>query len=136
VWEIAIVLAYAKQRRMTMNTHIHQMLTSMYCIIITLLFWLVADVAPLKAEQPDAPDVQDVWQNNRLFTPTMKQREQEKQGGIVIYDGLKDTTVEKAMDKAFDRIQNMMFIRIIHTDKGGQPKHDSNGDVLVGDDDC
>jgi hypothetical protein len=31
---------------------------------------------------------------------------------MVIYDGLTEPQVDKAMDQAFDRIEHMMFIRV------------------------
>jgi len=78
----------------------------------------------------------DHWQQNRLFQPTDRQRVQEEKGKVVIYDGLTDSMVERAMSSNFDRIQNMMFIRIIRTDKQGHAKQDKNGKVVVEDDDC
>jgi len=88
------------------------------------------------AAQASPFDVLDKWQNNRLFQPTPRQRVQETKGKVVIYDGLTDSTVNKAMDSNFDRIQNMMFIRVIRTDKGGKPLHKEDGSVQVEDDDC
>jgi hypothetical protein len=117
-----------------MNTS-HQQTLSIYSIIIGLALG-TAVVAPVLAQQPDPLDAQEAWQNNRLLTPTSHQRAQEEKGRVIIYDGLKDTTIEKAMDKAFDRIQNMMFIRVIRTGKGGQPMHDNKGELVVEDDDC
>ena len=119
-----------------MNIPIQQRPAFIYSITLTLALCAVTIASPVKAQQPDALDSQETWQANRLFAPTTHQREQEKNGTVVIYDGLKGSTVDNAMDKAFERIQNMMFIRIIHTDKDGQPMHDDNGEVMVDDDDC
>lgn len=118
-----------------MNIHIlHKPV--LHFITMAMALWSTAAVIPAQAQQPDALKAQASWQTNRLFAPTGKQREQEKRGSIVIYDGLKDITINKIMDKAFDRIQNMMFIHIIHTNKHGHPQHDKNGNVVVDDDDC
>lgn len=76
------------------------------------------------------------WQMNRLFKPTHAQRNYEHNGDVVIYDGLKDITVERAIDENFDRMQNMMFTRVILTDENGQPKRGDDGEVLVADDGC
>lgn len=107
-----------------------------YSITLTLALCAGLVSNSVHAQKLDALDGQDAWQNNRLFAPTANQRQQEGRGKVVIYDGLKDTTIDSIMDKAFDRIQNMMFIRIIHTDKAGQPMHDGNGEVITDDDDC
>lgn len=119
-----------------MNTSLQQKPVFINSIIFTLSLCAVAATTPVRAQQQDALDSQTSWQNNRLFAPTAHQRQQEKRGSVVIYDGLKDTTIDKAMDKAFDRIQNMMFVRIIRTSTDGQPKHQKNGQVMVEDDGC
>ncbi len=119
-----------------MNTSIQQQPVYIYSIIISLSLWATAVITPVQAQQLGALDNQESWQYNRLLAPTAHQRQQEKSGSVVIYDGLKDTTIDKVMDKAFDRIQNMMFIRILRTGKDGQPMHGKNGEVVVEDDDC
>jgi hypothetical protein len=107
-----------------------------HSIIVVLIMWLTAGYAPVYADELALLDTETTWQNNRLFAPTVHQRAQEQKGSVVIYDGLKDITVEDAMDQAFDRIQNMMFTRIIRTGKSGQPVRDKDGDVVVEDDGC
>lgn len=54
----------------------------------------------------------DTWQERRLLQPSAAQLRQEHRGKVFIYDGLEQGTVQKAMDTNFDRIENMMFIRI------------------------
>lgn len=78
----------------------------------------------------------DKWQMNRLFEPTTNQRKKETQGQIMIYDGLRDTTVNDALDKNFDRIENMMFTRVVVTDVQGQPELDVAGNAITEDDGC
>lgn len=82
-------------------------------------------------------DSTDKWQVNRLFQPTESQKKKEqKDGQIMIYDGLRDTTVAKALDSNFDRIQNMMFTRVVVTQLSGQPELDEFGNAVVEDDGC
>ena len=45
----------------------------------------------------------------------------------MIYDGLKNSTVEKAMDDQFNRISSMMFVRTEYEQENGE---------LIADEDC
>ena len=107
--------------------------------IITLLF-LAALSGSIQAEESLSDlallDTADKWQVNRLLEPTTHQRKKESQGQIMIYDGLRDTTIKKALDINFDRIENMMFTRVIVTDESGEPELDVAGNVIVEDDGC
>ncbi len=72
----------------------------------------------------------DDWQTNRLMHPNDSQRRQEQHGTVFIYDGLDNSTVQRAMDDNFDRIQNMMFTRIHHLPPTGA------GPAVVENDGC
>ena len=61
----------------------------------------------------------DDWQQRRLFSPTTQERAAEQQGRVVIYDGVKDVEVARAMDEQFERVESMMFIRTQITDRAG-----------------
>ena len=77
------------------------------------------------------------WQLRRLHDPTDRELLVERQGRVIIYDGLKDNQVEEAMDAEYDRIENMMFIRTVVTNSRGEPLRDSqSGELIVEDDDC
>jgi hypothetical protein len=77
------------------------------------------------------------WQMARLFEPTSAQLEAESRGRVVIYDGLTDSVVNRALDEQFDRVGTMMFIRTIVTDEAGKPKRDvETGQLLVENDGC
>jgi hypothetical protein len=55
----------------------------------------------------------------------------------MIYDGLTDKQIAKAMDTQFDRIESMMFVRTIVTNDEGNAVRDSEtGQVIVEDDGC
>lgn len=70
------------------------------------------------------------WQTRRLMAPTPSQLAAESKGQVFIYDSLDINRVDSAMDQNFDRIQNMMFIRIHHLPPTG------SGPAVVEDDDC
>jgi hypothetical protein len=70
----------------------------------------------------------DSYQKNVLFSPHQSQLRAEAKGRVMIYDGLESRVVDRAMDEQFDRIDNMMFIRIRHASE--------DGDYYVEDDGC
>ena len=70
----------------------------------------------------------DSYQEKALFSPQQSLLLAEARGRIMIYDGLDSKVVDKAMDEQFDRIDNMMFIRIHH--------ESDQGDGYVEDDGC
>lgn len=71
------------------------------------------------------------WQVDRLISPTPAQLAAEAEGRVVIYDGLDANLIGYAMDTRFERIQNMMFIRIHHL-----PPPGAGGEAVVEDDGC
>jgi len=114
---------------------------SVQTISAIALVWLNAWPLPVAAGSNDGAhlvllDAVDTWQVNRLYEPTLRQRQHEAQGDIVIYDGLDDTTVENVLDLHFARIQNMMFTRVVVTDELGDPLRDKEGELVVEDDGC
>jgi hypothetical protein len=58
-----------------------------------------------------AKDLRDI-ELRRLFDPTPTEIRQERAGRVYIYDGLKETDVERAMGEEFSRVDSMMFIRV------------------------
>lgn len=87
--------------------------------------------AAVPAEHASAPAYPaSDWQMKRLMTPTSSQRASESKGQVFIYDSLEINKIEAAMDSNFERIQNMMFIRIHH------PPESEGGTPAVEDDDC
>jgi hypothetical protein len=79
----------------------------------------------------------DEWQRSRLFRPPPQVAQDEGERQVFIYEGMLESDIDKAMDAQFDRIDTMMFIRTIHTDKSGDPVRNSEtGEVVVQDDGC
>ena len=64
----------------------------------------------------------DSYQLKVLFTPTKSDLEAEAKGRVMIYDSLKNETVEKALDEQFWRIDKMMFIRTQYVQEDGDYK--------------
>ena len=81
-------------------------------IIAILLSALVA--APLSV------GAEDSYQKRVLFSPSSEILLAEARGRIMIYDGLTNETVEKALDEQFERIGNMMFIRTLYAQENGE----------------
>jgi len=101
--------------------------------ILPLLSTALALAAPLPAAAADVSEIE----LRRLFEPTKAERAEEEKGQIYIYEGVRDTDVQRALDEEFERVQNMMFIRTIKTDDEGEAERDPHtGDVEVEDDGC
>ncbi len=98
------------------------------------LLVLFAGTAPLPAAGESSAVEQ--MQQRRLFEPTEAELRQEADGSIYIYDGLKDKSVQRALDTEFERVGSMMFIRTIATDDRGVPMRDPYTGELHQDDDC
>lgn len=80
---------------------------------------------------------QQSWQMSLLFNPGDHQYEMEHRGRVFIYDGLRDTVVEQALDEQYDRMDSMMFVNTVVTDDDGVPMTDpETGELLVENDGC
>lgn len=78
------------------------------------------------------------WQRKAVLAPSGSQLSSEKQYATVyIYQGMRDKTVNRAMDEQFDRLEYMMFVNTVVTDRQGKPKLDTTtGEVMTESDDC
>ena len=65
---------------------------------------------------------------NALFTPSESLLTAEARGRVMIYDGLKNETVDRAMDQQFDRIENMMFVRTLVAQENGDYESEDDCD--------
>ena len=83
-----------------------------------------------------ASDVREI-ELRRLFAPAPAELAAEAAGRIYIYEGLRDTDVERALEEEFERVDSMMFIRTKVTDDSGDVREDPDtGIELVADDGC
>ena len=69
------------------------------------------------------------WQLELLHNPSVHQLDMERKGRVVIYDGLRSTDIDRALEQQFDRIDSMMFIGTEVTDL-------ETGEVMLEDDGC
>lgn len=70
----------------------------------------------------------DSYRERVLFSPGSEILQAEARGRIMIYDELKNETVEKALNDQFDRIENMMFIRTVYVHENGEYSVDNDCD--------
>jgi len=90
--------------------------------IIIAIFISVLSMMPLHAS------TQDSYQERILFSPDPDILQAESRGRIMIYDGLRNETVEVALDHQFDRIENMMFVRTVYVQENGEYEVDDDCD--------
>jgi hypothetical protein len=85
----------------------------------------------------DAQSDDRSWQLEKIFDPTPQDLAHEAHGRVFIYDGLRDTDIEQALESEFGRVGSMMFVRTVITDRSGDPLRDeTSGDYVTEDDDC
>lgn len=79
----------------------------------------------------------EIWQNNTLFNPSKSVLEREHSGSVMIYDGITDREIERAMEEQFNRVQAMMFVNVVKTDEAGEVLTDPmTNQPLDSDDGC
>ena len=77
------------------------------------------------------------WQLTLLFQPSENQLEVERKGRVFIYDGMRTTDVERALDEQFDRVEHMMFAGTIIADERGEAViNPETGQAMVEQDGC
>jgi hypothetical protein len=103
-----------------------------YFKAMTLNFCALAPFSFATATTSGTPSLspETDWQMRLLMAPTESQQVAEQRGRVFIYDSLTLGQVDAALDQHFDRIQNMMFVRIHHLPPTGV------GPAEVEDDGC
>ena len=116
------------------------MITRILAPLVTFLMMSVPAVVVLVLQLSSTmvqADQLDQWYLKQLFNPSQAQLVEESKGKVIIYSGLKDTQVVRAMNEQFNRIENMMFYGTLVTDSDGEIKKDEEtGEVVVEDDGC
>lgn len=108
-----------------MNTTIQKSPTRETGTIHRRLIGLLAGM--LLAPLPTTAGAEDSFQQNVLFNPTAAQLKAEARGRVMIYDGLDNAVVERAIDAQFDRMESMMFVRTRHTAPDGEVSYADDG---------
>ena len=88
---------------------------------------MVQLIAGLALPVADAVAASD-WQAQRLLAPSGPQLSTEQRGRVVIYDGLDEALVDRALDTQFERVESMMFVRVRHTEPDGDSWIDDDCD--------
>jgi hypothetical protein len=70
----------------------------------------------------------DDWELNQLHDPSPSLTKVERAGRVTIYDGVVVADVDVAMDRQFDRIESMMFVRTKHPVADGTFETDDDCD--------
>ena len=97
----------------------------------------LASTASATGMQPADIQNSETWQERRLFHPTPSEQKRDKDGGVMIYEGMRDLDIKLAMNANFDRIESMMFVRTKITDKAGEVVKDPiTGNAVVEEDGC
>ena len=70
----------------------------------------------------------EVTSSARVLAPTATEERLERHGRVYIYDGLRESDVDWALDTQFERIDSMMFVRTIRVTEAGELEMDSDCD--------
>lgn len=96
--------------------------------VIALILVFAGITANLMFQESLAVEKEDAWQLEQLHDPSPGLQDRETAGRITIYDGIKVTEVDRAMDEQFDRIDSMMFVRTKWPVEDGSFVEDSDCD--------
>ena len=106
----------------------------LFCIFLLGIFFSLANTVVCASDSDN--DLLYEWQLERLFKPSEEDLVLEQEGRVFIYDGVKDSDINKALDLFHERIGAMMFINTVWTDADGKPLQDAKTGNILADDDC
>ncbi|HEY5602368.1 MAG TPA: hypothetical protein VIM41_04595 [Gammaproteobacteria bacterium] len=110
------------------------MISVKYRIVWTMIGWVLCSSA--MAAHGNAMDLMYEFQYAQLMDPSNEQLQLEKEGNVFIYAGLKESDIQSAIDKHYDRMGSMMFVNVVWTDEAGNPLTDPDTGEAVVDSDC
>ena len=84
---------------------------------------LILLYAPLAAVAEPYGD----YQLRRLLAPTANERLAEARGKIYIYDGLTSRQIDRALNRHFERLDSMMFVRTVQVNADGSEQVADDG---------
>ena len=67
------------------------------------------------------------YQYRLLFSPTPIELDAEARGRVMIYEGMNHSTVMRAMDVHFGRIEHMMFVGTVYEQENGELAVEEDG---------
>jgi len=102
--------------------HLTVMLNSKTCCTLGGLL-----LGSMLVSVPLAVSAEDSFQMNALFNPGKSLLQAEARGRVMIYDGLNEEVVERALDEQYGRIEHMMFTRTRHTEPDGVVSVEDDG---------
>ncbi|WP_455204305.1 hypothetical protein [Kaarinaea lacus] len=100
-------------------------------VVVVVLISCFPILASARDQQPDYQ-----WQLQRLMSPSAEDLQFETKGTVFIYDGIKSSDIDIALDVHHERMESMMFINTIWTDDKGQVLVDPYSGEVIADDDC
>jgi hypothetical protein len=91
------------------------------------MFMFILFVSMFSLPSVSRSDNTNDYQLRRLLNPSAAEYSAESKGSVYIYDGLDSTSVDLALDNHFDRIDGMMFTRIVYTNDLGEQYVEEDG---------
>lgn len=99
---------------------IRSLLKSQASLAAVVLTWSIGAQAAVATGGEFAQDA--------LLNPSQAVLRAEQRGRVTIYDGVENGLVEQALDRQFDRIDHMMFVRIEYVQEDGSLEYDDDCD--------
>ncbi len=89
--------------------------------------WICAAVLILGLGASASAQADDRYQYEMLLNPSAEMLAAENRGYVMIYDGLENSVVERALSEQFERIENMMFVGTRYLEEDGDLLYEEDG---------